>query len=56
MISQALAFNGTPGTGSSAGGIAFLIILGIAIALLLIYVAQKKWRKHRLSKRDTGVE
>ena len=56
LFSQALAFNGTPGTGSSGGAIALSIILVVAITLLLVYVAQKKWRRHRLSMRDAGGE
>ena len=56
LMSQALAFDATPGTGSSGGAIALSIIIAAAITLLLVYVAQKKWRRHRQSRRDAGVE
>ncbi len=56
LMSQALAFDATPGTGSSGGAIALSIIIAVAITLLLVYVAQKKWRRHRQSRRDVGVE
>ncbi len=56
LIPQALAFDATPGTGSSGGAIALSIIIAVAITLLLVYVAQKKWRRRRLSRRDAGVE
>jgi hypothetical protein len=56
LISPAFAFNGTPGTGSSGGAIALSIILAVAITMLLVYVAQKKWRRRGQSRRDAGVE
>ena len=56
LMSQALSFDATPGTGSSGGAIALSIIIAAAITLLLVYVAQKKWRRHRQSRRDVGVE
>lgn len=54
LISSAWAAHGVVGTGSSAGGNALLIILGVGIALGLLYKARKKWRRRGL-KRD-GVD
>jgi len=51
LISPALAFDSTPGTGSSGGAIALSIIVGVAIMFLLIYVAQKKWRRRKQLRR-----
>jgi hypothetical protein len=51
LISPAFAFDATPGTGGSGGAIALSIILAVAITALLVYVAQKKWRRRRLSRR-----
>jgi hypothetical protein len=56
MISQALASNGTPGTGSSGGAIALSIIIAVAITLLLVHVAYKKWQRRRLLRRDASGE
>ena len=56
MISQALAFDGTPGTGSSGGAIALSIIIAVAITLLLAHVAYKKWHRRRLLRRDASGE
>jgi len=56
MISQALASNGTPGTGSSGGAIALSIIIAVAITLLLVHVAYKKWHRRRLLRRDSSGE
>ncbi len=39
-------------TGSPGGGIALLIILGVAVALLLAYVGQNKWRRRKLKRVD----
>lgn len=47
MISKAFG-HGSVIAGSSGGGNALLIILGVAIALILVYVGQKKWRKRIL--------
>ena len=54
LISSALAWNGTPGTGNSGGAVALSIILAAAITVLLIYVAQKKWRRRRQLRRGGG--
>ena len=51
LISTAQAFDGTPGTGSSGGTIALSIILAAAITVLLVYVAQKKWRRRKQLRR-----
>ena len=56
MISPALAFDATPGTGGSGGAIALSIIIAVAITWLLVYVALKKWRRRRLLRRDAGGE
>ncbi len=48
LISPALAFDATPGTGGSGGAIALSIIIAVAITWLLVYVALKKWRRRRL--------
>ena len=45
LISPALASDFTPGNGTSAGGYALLIILGVAIALGLANMGLKKWRR-----------
>ena len=54
MISPAYAFNSIPGTGSSGGAIALSIIIAVAIMSLLVHVAYKKWRRHRLLRRDAS--
>ena len=56
LISPALAFDATPGTGSSGGAIALSIILAVAITSLVVYVILKKWRRRRLSRRDARIE
>jgi Na+-driven multidrug efflux pump len=56
LIATALAFDGTPGTGGTGGAVALSIIIAVAITLMLVYVAQKKWRRRRLSRRDAGVK
>jgi membrane protein implicated in regulation of membrane protease activity len=56
LISPALAFDATPGTGSSGGAIALSIIIAVAITSLVVYVILKKWRRRRLSRRDARVE
>ncbi len=48
LISPALAAHGVTDTGSSGGGNALLIILGVAIFLGLVYLGQKKWRRRTL--------
>jgi hypothetical protein len=53
LISPALAAHGVVGTGGS-GGTALLIIIGVAVVLLLVYVGQKKWRRHRLRRDGSG--
>ena len=42
--------HGLVDTGSPGGGIALLIILGVAVALLLAYLAQNKWRRRKLKR------
>ena len=56
LISPALAFDATPGTGSSGGAMALSIIIAVAITSLVVYVILKKWRRRRLSRRDAGVD
>lgn len=56
LISPALAWNGSPGTGSSHGAVALSIIIAVAITVLLIYVAQKKWRRRKLLRRGGSGE
>ena len=47
LISPALA-HATSGKIHSGGGTALLIILGVALVLGCLYLAQKKWRRRRL--------
>ncbi len=51
LISPAWGHGGVD-TGSPGGGIALLIILGVAVALLLAYRAQNKWRRRKLKRVD----
>ena len=44
-ISMASAADFTPGTGSSGGGTALLVIIGSAIAVFFIHSRLKKWRR-----------
>ncbi|MGH6662563.1 MAG: hypothetical protein ACREB6_13575 [Rhodospirillales bacterium] len=55
LISPASAAHFTPPTGSSGGGIALLIIIGVIVVLALAYKGQKKWRG-RKTRRDGGGE
>ena len=48
MISEAFAGHGVVSTGSSGGGDALLIILGVAVAAGFLYALQKRLRR-RLS-------
>ena len=45
LIATALAADFTPGTGSSGGGIALLVIIGIVIAFFLISAGLKRLRR-----------
>jgi hypothetical protein len=56
LISPALAGHGTTGTGSTGGGTALLIILGVALVLGCLYLAQKKWRRSKLGHDGGGDE
>ena len=51
-----MAFDATPGTGSSGAANALSIILAVAIMLLIVYVAQKKWRRRRQLRRGAKGE
>ena len=51
LVSPAWGHGGAD-TGSPGGGIALLIILGVAAALLLTYLAQNKWRRRKLKRVD----
>ncbi len=55
LVSRALAGHGVVDTGSSGGGNALLIILGIGIALGLAYMGWKKWRRRQAPRDDTDV-
>lgn len=47
FISPALA-HGTSTGGTSGGGIAFLVIIGVVVGLTLIFIGQKKWRARKI--------
>lgn len=51
MFSRALAGHGVVDTGSSGGGNAVLIILGVGIVIGLFYMGRKRWQR-RAAKRD----
>jgi hypothetical protein len=51
FISPAWAWNSVPGTGGSGGAHALTIILTVGVTVLLLYVAQKRWRRWRASRR-----
>ena len=55
MFSRALAGHGVVDTGSSGGGDAVLIILGVGIAFGLFHMGRKRWRR-RTVKRDDNDE
>lgn len=46
-ISPVSAADFTPGTGSSGGGIALLVIIGSLVALFLIRAGVKKWLRRQ---------
>jgi hypothetical protein len=52
-ISEAFAAHGVVGTGSSGGGNALLIILGVAILLGAVYVLQKRLRKRLAERKES---
>jgi hypothetical protein len=54
LISPALAAHGEADTGSSGGGAALLIILGVVITLALVYLAQKRWRSRMRGRDHSG--
>ena len=55
LISPALA-HATSGKVHSGGGTALLIILGVALVLGCLYLAQKKWRRSKLEHDGGGDE
>ena len=56
FVSPAFAANSVVGTDSSGGAVALSIIIAVAITVLLVHVAHKKWRRRRLLRRDAGGE
>ena len=48
------AWNSIPGTGGSGGATALSILLAVGVTALFLYVAQKKWRRWRASRRGGG--
>ena len=54
LISQAWAGHFSPTTGNSGGGDTLLIILGVGIALGLLYSAQKRLRRRLMQRHDDG--
>ena len=55
LVSRALAGHGVVDTGSSGGGNALLIILGVGILFILLYLGRKRWRG-RNARRDDNEE
>lgn len=55
LISRALAGHGVVDTGSSGGGNALLIILGVGLVFGLVYMGRKRWRG-RKARRDDNDE
>ena len=55
LISRAFAGHFTPGTGSTGGGDALLIILGVGLVLGVLHMAWKRWRQ-RMQARDRGPD
>ncbi len=53
LISRALAGHGVVDTGSSGGGDALLIILGVGILFILLYFGRKRWRGRNASRNDS---
>ncbi len=53
MFSRALAGHGVVDTGSSGGGNAVLIILGVAIIVGLVTMGRKRWQR-RAARRDAS--
>jgi len=51
MFSRALAGHGVVDTGSSGGGDAVLIILGVGIVIGLFFMDRKRWQR-RAAQRD----
>ncbi len=54
LVSPALA-HGTKGAEISGGGVALLIILGVAILFGLICLGLKQWRQRNLEPGSDGV-
>ncbi len=52
LISRALAGHGVVDTGSSGGGDALLIILGVGILIFLLYMGRNKWRRRNARPDD----
>ncbi len=50
LISPALA-HGIGGAGTSVGP---LILLAVAVVFVLVFVGQKKWRRHKQRRDDSG--
>ena len=55
LISPAVAAHFTPASEGGGGAIALSIILGVGIALFLVYLGQKRWRR-RKPRRDGNGE
>jgi hypothetical protein len=54
LISRALAGHGVTDTGSSGGGDALLIILGVGITFAIVYTFFKRWRKRKAMRDGDG--
>jgi membrane protein implicated in regulation of membrane protease activity len=55
LISPAVAAHFTPASEGGGGAIALSIILAVGIALFLVYLGQKRWRR-RKPRRDGNGE
>ncbi len=53
LISPALA-HGASGVGNPAGGVGPLILLGVAILLVAVFVAEKKWTNRKIRRNNGG--
>ena len=54
FISPAMAGHFMADDGNTGGGNTLLIILGVGLALGLLYMAQKRWRNRRLAQEAEG--
>ncbi len=50
LISPAFAGHFMADDGNTGGGNTLLVILGVGLVLGLLYVGQKKWRRHMLAR------